>query len=445
MKKATEKFMDENFLLDNEVSIKLFHDFAKDMPIYDYHCHLNPQEIVDNKPYENITQMWLKGDHYKWRLMRQNGVDEKYITGNADDYEKFEKFVQCVQFAIGNPIYHWCHLELRRYFNIYDVLCEENTRLIWDKCLAFNYTPQQFIEMSNVKTVCTTDDPLDSLEYHQRLKGFSVDVLPTFRPDKLINIDKPGFIEYIAKCGVKALDELEAIIENRISFFSSTGCRFADHGLDYIPFEKGDANAALKAALRGEALTQNQIDAYKTHVLLHCARIYKKHNIIMQLHFGALRNTNTAMFEKLGADSGFDSINDYRCAQNLAKLIDAMGDNPKIILYSLNPNDNYVLGTMTGNFRNVHFGTAWWFNDTLDGMTKQMKALASLGAINKFVGMLTDSRSFLSYPRHEYFRRLLCSIFGDWVISGLFPEDYNILKKIVQDICYNNILEFIEL
>ncbi|MCK9478276.1 MAG: glucuronate isomerase [Firmicutes bacterium] len=439
-----ESFMNNNFLLDNDISVRLFHDYAKDMPIYDYHCHLNPQEIYQNQPFKNITQLWLAGDHYKWRLMRQNGVDEKYITGDADDYEKFEKFVQCVQYAIGNPMYHWCHLELRRYFNVYDVLCEENTKLIWDKCSAVTFRPKQLMEMSNVKAVCTTDDPFDSLEYHAKLRDYEIKVLPTFRPDKLVNIDKAGFSEYISKCNVKTLDDLEKFIENRILHFSKTGCKFADHGLDYVPFGVGDAKAVFSAALMGEKLSREQIDCYKTHVLLHCAKLYKKHGIIMQIHFGALRNTNTAMFEKLGADTGFDSINDYRCAENLAHLIDKMGQNPKIILYTLNPCDNYVLAAMTGNFRNVMFGSAWWFNDQADGMTEQMKSLANLGALNKFLGMLTDSRSFLSYPRHEYFRRILCSILGNLVKGGQFPENYEILGKIVKDICYNNIVDFTE-
>lgn len=437
--------MDENFLLNNDVAVKLFHDYAKKMPVYDYHCHLNPQEIYENKPYENITQMWLKGDHYKWRLMRQNGVDEKYITGDSSDYEKFEKFVECVQYAIGNPIYHWCHLELQRYFNIYDVLCEKNTKLIWDKCSEFNFTPKQLIEMSDVKVVCTTDDPLDSLEYHEKLKGFSTKVLPTFRPDKAVNIDKDGFTQYIEKCGVKSLSDLEAFIEEKVKFFSDNGCKISDHGLDYVPYTVGDAQKALEKALNGEGLTIEEIDAYKTHVVLYCANLYKKYDIVMQIHFGALRNNNKEMFEKLGADTGFDSINDCRAAHNLSRLVDNMNGNPKIILYSLNPNDNYSLATMTGNFRNIQFGSAWWFNDQIDGMTEQMKALANLGPLNRFVGMLTDSRSFLSYPRHEYFRRILCGIIGNWVNEGLFPENYDILGKIVSDISYNNAVEFFKI
>jgi len=437
--------MDNNFLLKNNISVRLFYEYAKELPIYDYHCHLNPKEIFENKPFENITQMWLGGDHYKWRLMRQNDIDERYITGNAGDYEKFEKFVQCVQYAAGNPIYHWCHLELQRYFNIFETLCEKNTKLIWEKTLSFNFSPKQLMEMSNVKAICTTDDPLDNLEYHDKLKDFSVEVLPSFRPDKLINIDKEGFCDYLARCGVKSLSDIEAFIENKIEFFAKRSCKFADHGLDYIPYETGNAADALNKALAGEALTKSQADSYKTHLLLHLARLYKKHNIIMQLHFGALRNTNTKMYNKLGADTGFDSINDLHCADSLAKLINKMGDNPKIILYSLNPNDNYILSTMTGNFKKVRFGSAWWFNDQIDGMTDQMKALANTGALNKFPGMLTDSRSFLSYPRHEYFRRILCSVLGDWVNDGLFPKDYNILGKIVQDICYNNIVEFINM
>ncbi|OQB16009.1 MAG: Uronate isomerase [Firmicutes bacterium ADurb.Bin193] len=438
-----KKFLDENFLLNNEVSVKLYHDYAKKMPIYDYHCHLNPKEIYENRPYENITQMWLGGDHYKWRLMRQNGVDEKYITGDSTDYEKFEKFVECVQYAAGNPIYHWCHLELRRYFDCYDILCSQNTKLIWDKCEKFKYTPQQLMSMSDVKVACTTDDPLDTLEYHVKLKDFTTKILPTFRPDKLVNIDKAGFSEYLKKCGgLKTITEIEAFLEDRVKFFWENGCRISDHGLDYVPYVVGDAQAALTKALKGESLTSLEADAYKTHILLTCARLYKKYGIVMQIHYGALRNNNSVMFKKLGPDTGFDSIGDYPAAYNLSRLIDTMGDNPKIILYSLNPNDNWALATMTGNFRNVMFGSAWWFNDHIDGMTDQMKALANLAPLNKFVGMLTDSRSFLSYPRHEYFRRILCSILGDWTSNGMFPENYDILGKIVMDICYNNAVEF---
>ncbi|NLB80792.1 MAG: glucuronate isomerase [Clostridiaceae bacterium] len=438
-----KQFMDENFLLDNDISQRLYHDYAKKMPIYDYHCHLNPKEIFENKKFDNITRMWLAGDHYKWRLMRQNGVDEKYITGDATDYEKFEKFVQCVQYAAGNPIYHWCHLELRRYFDVFDILCEQNTKLIWDKCSKKTFTPQQLMKSSNVTTICTTDDPLDTLEYHGKLSDFTVEVLPTFRPDKLVNIHKPGFTEYIAKCNINTFTELKDFIKKRLMFFIDFGCKFSDHGLDYIPFELGDAEDAFRKALNNEKLTPKQINAYKTEILLYCAQLYKEHNIIMQLHFGALRDTNTAMHKKLGENTGFDSINDLHCAANLAALINEMNGNPKIILYSLNPSDNYTLATMTGNYRDVRFGSAWWFNDQIDGMTEQMKAHANLGPLNKFLGMLTDSRSFLSYPRHEYFRRILCSILGRWVNEGLFPKDYSILGKIVQDICYNNVIEFI--
>ncbi|MDD3767042.1 MAG: glucuronate isomerase [Eubacteriales bacterium] len=444
-----KKFMDENFLLNTNTAEVLYHRYAKDLPIYDYHCHLNPKEIYENKPYENITQMWLAGDHYKWRLMRQNGVDEKYITGDADDYEKFEKFVECVQYAAGNPIYHWCHLELQRYFGVYEVLTAENTKLIWDRCAQKKYTPQKLIEMSNVKLVCTTDDPLDTLEYHQKLKDSPTKILPTFRPDKIINIDKPGFLEYLNLCGgLKTLGEIEEFISDRLKFFYDNGCRISDHSLDYVPFEKGASpEAALEKALKGEPASKAEADSYKTHLLLHCAKLYKKYNITMQIHYGAMRNNNTHMFNRLGPDTGFDSIGESLSAHNLSRLIDSMSEdaensNPKIILYSLNPNDFYMLATMTGNFRNIQFGSAWWFNDQLDGMTSQMKALANLGALNKFVGMLTDSRSFLSYPRHEYFRRILCRILGEWADEGLFPADLSILGKIVSDICYYNAVDF---
>ena len=399
------KFMDENFLLKNEVSQTLFHKYAKNMPIYDYHCHLNPKEIVENKPFKNITEMWLKGDHYKWRLMRDNGIDEYYITGDADDYEKFEKFVSCVSRAIGNPIYHWCHLELQRYFDCYDILKEENTKKIWDKCAEKTYTPKQLIEMSNVAVICTTDAPGDTLEYHKILKDYKgAKILPAFRP----NLNKEFY---------KDMENPKKWLVEQIEYFHENGCRISDHGLD-------------------------NFDEFSVDLLKFLAEEYAKKGWTMQLHIGAIRNNNKKMFEKLGPDTGFDSVNDISIAQHVSDILGSVENLPKTILYSLNNIHNSVIGTMTGNFRNVQQGSAWWFNDHYDGMREQMKSLANLGALNKFVGMLTDSRSFLSYPRHEYFRRILCGLIGEWVEEGHFPYDEEILKEIVEGICFNNAVEF---
>lgn len=462
-----KKFMDEDFMLQNETAKALYKEYAVKMPICDYHCHLSPQMICEDKPFDNITQIFLGGDHYKWRYMRSCGLDESYMTGDKPDSDKFRAFCSVLQYAIGNPLYHWTHLELKRYFGIDTIVRADTWEEIWEKANAVirdtKMSPSKLINQSNVAVICTTDDPSDSLEWHKKIaeKGHvNAKVLPTFRPDFLINIDKPTYPEYIKKLSgisdieITDFDTLIEAVKNRADFFHSVGCRISDHALDSVPYEEAsrdEVSAIIKKAVNGGALTQKETDAYKTAVFKELAHIYSERDWAMQLHIGALRNNNTKMFEKLGADTGFDSISDYCIAAPLSKLLNSMQSNgalPKTILYTLNPKDNYVLATMLGNFQSsevagkIQFGSGWWFNDQRDGMTEQMKALANLGALSKFVGMLTDSRSFLSYTRHEYFRRILCNILGEWVESGEFPADMDTLGKIVEDICYNNTVTY---
>ncbi len=402
-------FINDDFMLKSETA-KTLYSYIKNLPIIDYHCHLSPQMIAENHQFKNATELFLGGDHYKWRLMRSNGVCEAYITGDADDYDKWLAFAKTVPYMIGNPMYHWTHLELKRYFGIDDTLSENTAKVIWDKvnsCLAKEeFRAQGLIKQSNVKLICTTDNPYDDLAYHKKLKDFSVKVLPTFRPD--LN------------------SEIKTGITERMDYFKENGCRLSDHSIDAI----NDEIIEKLVFLGGE---------------------YAKRGWVMQLHIGAMRNNNTKMFEKLGPDTGFDSINDFQIAEGVSKLLDTLEMKdalPKTILYTLNPKDNYVLGTMIGNFQKaptpgkIQFGSGWWFNDQRDGMESQMKALANLGLLSKFVGMLTDSRSFVSYPRHEYFRRILCNLLGKWVEEGEYPADFEILKKIAEDICYNNAKEY---
>ena len=442
--------INDTFMLKNEPAKKLY-DMVKDLPIIDYHCHLSPKMIAENYKFRNAYDLFLGGDHYKWRQMRTNGVDEEYITGGADEYEKFRAFSRTLPMLIGNPIYHWTHLELKRYFGIDEPLTEKNAKEVWDKCNAClardDYRAKELILRSNVEVICTTDDPADTLEYHAQLKDFSVKVLPTFRPDKVVEIAKDTFIPYIESIGVKSYGELVKWIKERISYFDSFGCRLSDHGLEYVPFAEGDPAVAFDKRMAGEELTAYEMDSFKTAIIKACAEEYNRLGWAMQVHIGALRNNNRRMFEKLGPDTGFDSINDLCVAENLSALLNSLEyENalPKTILYTLNPKDNYVLGTMIGNFQKaptagrIQFGSGWWFNDQRDGMEAQMQALANLGMISRFVGMLTDSRSFVSYPRHEYFRRILCNLIGKWVDEGEYPADYEMLGKIVRGIAYEN-------
>ena len=447
-------FINDNFMLKGKAAKKLY-EIVKDLPIIDYHCHLSPKMIAENYRFKNAYDLFLGGDHYKWRQMRTAGVPEELITGNGDEYEKFLAFAKTLEGLIGNPLYHWTHLELKRYFDIDETLSEKTAKKIWDKCNELlakpEFSAQNLIKRSNVEVICTTDDPADTLEYHAALKDFSTKILPTFRPDKAVEIGKETFLPYIKQIGVNSYGELVSWLRARIEYFNGFGCRLSDHALEYVPFGVGNAEDAFNRRLAGEELSKEDIDAFKTAVLKVCAEEYTRLGWTMQLHIGALRNNNKRMYEKLGPDTGFDSINDLAIAEDLAAFMNNLEYSeclPRTILYTLNPKDNYVLGTMLGCFQGagiqgkIQFGSGWWFNDQRDGMEAQMQALANLGMLSAFVGMLTDSRSFVSYPRHEYFRRILCNLIGRWVDDGEYPEDYEALGKIVSGISYYNAKEY---
>ncbi len=461
-----KKFMDRDFLLTTETAKKLY-SACENTPIFDWHCHLQPKEIYENKPAENITELWLGGDHYKWRGMRSCGISEEYITGNKSAYEKFKAYAEAMPNFIGNPLYHWTHLELQRYFDIYEPLSPATCDDIWEranaKIKAGGFTPRELIEKSNVAYVCTTDDAADTLEYHKLIaedKSFKCKVLPAFRPDKALGIELPGFndwvkaLENVLGRSVISFTELKKGLLERIEFFAEMGCRASDHAFTYVPYNRADENELNKIFARqlsGETLTKDEIDKYKTELMLFLAGEYNRLGWGMEIHIGPMRNNNTPMFKKLGADAGFDSVADYEIANSLSRLLDAMlcgAGLPKTVLFTLNPKDNYVLGTMLGNFQSdeaeskIQFGSAWWFNDNYDGMRTQMQTLMNLGVISKFVGMITDSRSFLSYPRHEYFRRILCELLGDLVEEGKYPDDMDFLSKVVQDISFNNAVKY---
>jgi len=443
-------FANEDFLLRGETSRQLY-SMVKDLPIIDYHCHLSPKMIAENYKFKNAYELFLGGDHYKWRQMRTAGIDERYITGDADDYDKFFEFARIMPFLIGNPLYHWTHLELKRYFDIDEILSADTAPEIWNRCNELisldEYRAQGLIEKSHVEVICTTDDPRDSLEYHEALVGFSAKVLPTFRPDKLVEIGKADFIPYISAIGINSYEALTLWIKERIAYFDARGCRLSDHGLDYVPYAVGDAEAVFNKRLANISITKEEADIFKTAIIRLCAKEYSRLGWTMQIHFGALRNNNRRMYEKIGADTGFDSINDFAVAEPLSRLLDSLeyeDSLPQTILYTLNPKDNYVLGTMIGNFQKgptpakIQFGSGWWFNDQRDGMINQMQSLANLGMLSHFVGMLTDSRSFVSYTRHEYFRRIFCNLIGSWVDAGEYPKDMKSLETIVRGVCYEN-------
>lgn len=464
--KDLKKFMDETFLLSTETAMALYNTFAKDLPIIDYHCHLSPKEIYENKTFQNITEAWLYGDHYKWRAMRANGIDEAFITGDATDYEKFLAWSETIKMTIGNPLYNWTHLELQRFFDVYDILNEETAPIIWKevnrKLTSGGFGARDLMKMSKVEVVCTTDDPIDTLEYHQKLKDdsdFDVKVLPSFRPDKGLEINSDGYLEWVQRLGeisefqISTYDEFLNALQSRVDYFHSNGCRVSDHGLNTLMYEettKKEAASIFTKALAGEKVSSDEEKKYKSHTLSFLGKQYAKLGWVMQFHMQVLRNTNTKMYKQLGTDTGFDSINDGQIALPLSQLLDGLAREdalPKTILYSLNPKDNFVIGSLIGNFQGeepgkIQFGTAWWFNDQKDGMLEQMKALANLGLFSRFIGMLTDSRSFLSYTRHEYFRRLVCELIGGWVENGEVPNDMNRLGSIVQGICYQNAKEY---
>lgn len=452
-------FIHRDFMLGSVAARRLYHEYAKDLPIIDYHCHLSPKMIAENRRFKNITELFLGGDHYKWRAMRSYGVDEKYITGDADDYDKFLKWAETLPHCIGNPLYHWTHLELKRYFDIDGALSPKTADKIWKKTNEMlqgdDFTPQSLIARSGVEILCTTDDPADDLEYHRQIResGFKVRVLPSFRPDKAVEIGRPEFVEYMRGNGIDSFDGLLLWLRSRIEFFHRNGCRLSDHALGLVPYAEGNPKAAFDKVMSGQIPDLHEQEVYKTAVLRFCAAEYAARGWAMQLHIGALRNNNSRMFDTLGPDTGFDSINDSGIAEPLSRLLDSLEKEdklPKTILYNLNPKDNYVLAAMIGNFQKapykgkLQFGSGWWFNDQRDGMVAQMRALANLGVLGTFVGMLTDSRSFVSYPRHEYFRRILCDLIGGWVERGEYPKDYQTLGEIVQNICYYNAKNYFE-
>ena len=464
-------FLNRNFLLDTPAARRLYHEYAENMPIVDYHCHINPQEIWEDRRFENITQLWLGGDHYKWRLMRANGIDEHFITGDASDREKFQKFAESLPRAIGNPMVHWCHLELKNYFGYEGFLTGETAQQVWDLCcdrLANDpaLSARGLIRGSNVAMIGTTDDPCSDLIWHEKLaadESFPVQVLPSFRPDPALNIHKAGFAQYISKLAETTGRKLETVtdvcdaLSERIVFFDAHGCRAADHGLDYLvcrPVDTGTATAALQKALDGQPLTAEEIEGYQTVLLLHCAREYAKRGWVMQLHFSCMRNPNSRMMAALGPDTGFDCIavtDNCAAAHRLMDTLYQEGMLPKTVLYSLNPADTAWIDSLTGAFQGteaagkVQHGSAWWFNDHKAGMTEQMVSLANMGILGNFIGMLTDSRSLLSYARHEYFRRILCSLLGSWMENGEYPADFALVGGLVQDICYNNAKRYFNL
>lgn len=457
-----KKFMDADFLLSTDTAKKLFTE-ANDEPIFDWHCHLSPKEIYENKTPRDIAELWLSGDHYKWRGMRGVGIDEEFITGSKSPYEKFKAWASAMPNFIGNPLYHWTHLELQRYFGIYETLNEKTADEIWEKANKMislgGFTPRELIEKSNVYCVCTTDDPADTLEYHALLKedtSFKCKVLPAFRPDKALAIEAPAYLPWlqslrkVSEKEILTYKELKEVLLERIELFAKMGCRATDHAFTPVPYVRMDDTEIEKVfskALNGEEITAYEAEGYKTELFRFLAKEYYKRGWGMEIHIGPMRNNNRRMFEKLGPDAGFDSIADCEIAHNLSRLLDSLDSEnslPKTVLFTLNPKDNYVLGTMLGNFQSseaaskIQFGTAWWFNDNIDGMREQIKALGNLGVLSKFIGMVTDSRSFLSYPRHEYFRRIVCEFIGNLVENGEYPDDMEFLGNAVRDIAFRN-------
>ena len=464
-------FLGKDFLLSNQTAKTLYHDYAKTMPILDYHCHIDPQEIFEDRRFENITQVWLGGDHYKWRIMRSNGIEEYDITGDAPDREKFQKFAETLPRCIGNPMYHWCHLELRNFFGYEGVLNADTAQEVWDltKDLLQNSpdcSARGLIRSSNVAMIGTTDDPCSDLQWHKKLaedKTFDTAVCPSFRPDPALNLHKPGFKAYIEKLAavsgvaIASAEDVCKALSARIAYFAENGCRASDHGLDYVMFRPADwaaVEAAFRKAMAGETVTKEETEIYQTALLLHCGREYQKQGMVMQLHFSCMRNPNSRMLEQLGPDTGFDSMAVTDSCAALYGLMDAWerdGALPKTILYSLNPADDQWIDTLLGAFQGaevpgkIQHGSAWWFNDNKTGMINQMTSLANLGILGNFIGMLTDSRSFLSYARHEYFRRILCNLIGGWVENGEYPADMEYLGSLVQDICTNNAKRYFNL
>ncbi len=464
-----KKFMDEDFLLSSQTAKKLYHEYASSMPIVDYHCHINPREIYEDRKFETITQVWLGGDHYKWRQMRSNGIEEKFITGDATDREKFQKWAETLEKAIGNPLYHWSHLELKRYFGYGGYLNKNTAEDVWNLCNEKlqddNMTVRNLIKQSNVSLICTTDDPVDSLEWHKKLaddESFDIQVLPAWRPDKAMNIEKPEYLEYLEKLSevskvvINDFTSLMKALKVRMEYFASVGCSVSDHALEYVmhvPSTPEETEAIFAKRFHGENLSREEELKFKTAFMNAVGKEYSKMNWVMQLHYGCKRDNNPFYYNKLGPDTGYDCINNYAPSGEMADMLgalDATNQLPKTILYSLNPNDNASIGTIIGCFQNssaigkIQHGSAWWFNDHKAGIIDQMTSLANLGLLGNFIGMLTDSRSFLSYTRHEYFRRIMCELIGGWIENGEYPEDYQALEKIVKGISYNNAVTYFE-
>jgi glucuronate isomerase len=454
-------------LLQTETAKQLYHEFAKEMPIIDYHNHLLPEQIANDVNFENLTQVWLYGDHYKWRAMRSNGVNEKYCTGDASDYEKFEQWAATVPYTLRNPLYHWTHLELQRYFDVDKILSPDTAREIYDHCSAKLKTPEysvrNLLRKMNVKVLCTTDDPTDSLEHHKKIKedGFEIKVLPAFRPDKAMNVDDVDtFNAYVNKLQavsnilIASWDDYLKALKSRHDFFAENGCCISDHGLEQlyaVDYQEAEISNIFRKLTEGETISQPENIKFKSAMLVKFAEWDHEKKWVQQYHLGALRNNNARMLKTLGADTGWDSIGDFSQAKQLSKFLDRLDSAnqlTKTILYNLNPADNQLMAAMIGNFNDgsvagkIQYGSSWWFLDQKQGMTEQINALSNLGLLSRFIGMLTDSRSFMSYPRHEYFRRILCNIFGEEIENGELPNDLAWTGKVIQDICYNNAKEY---
>ena len=462
-----KSFIGPDFLLENETAKKIYHESAAKEPIFDYHCHLNPREIAENKKFSNLTEMWLGGDHYKWRAMRTVGIDEAYITGDADPYDKFMAWAKTMPQLLGNPLYHWSHLELQRYFGIDTVFNPQSAPEIWKKTkeiLASDaLSVSNIFSRFNVAAVGTTDDPVDDLLYHQAINSgkatigkIDTKVLPSFRPDKVLLAQAPDFSDYIKKLesvtqmSIKTITDVNNALSKRLEYFVLHGCKASDHGIAMVPYVLMDENEVeliFQKALYGKKLTKREVEAYQTYIMIYLGKEYAKHHVVMQLHVNAARNLNAPKFKTLGPDTGFDAVHDLPLAEKLGGFLGLLEKEhalPKTIIYSLNPKDYYVIGTTMGSFQGdgtpgkIQMGSGWWFCDHKDGMKDQMKILANLGSLPRFIGMLTDSRSFLSYSRHEYFRRILCNLLGTWAEAGEIPADLNLLDTVVRDICFRN-------